>query len=141
MSCMSYLWNLNVISILLLCKETHLLSRLHCQTLLSDWLTFFFGNKIHNVSCKGAWVYFVYINNPLLVMDKIKLIESLRSTKRTTIRYKGLKIRLNGLQSLKSIRQLVFSSPLVFEGSSKLILSFKCHWNLTFSFFGHAHGT
>ena len=33
------------------------------------------------MSCKG----FVYINNPLLVMVKIKLIESLRSIKRTTM--------------------------------------------------------
>ena len=58
MSCMSYLWNLNVSSVLIfkLCKETRLLARLHCQTLLSDWLAFFFiGNNIpvHEKSCKG----------------------------------------------------------------------------------------
>ena len=41
-------------------------------------------------------------------MAKIKLIESLCSTKRTTIRYNGLKIRLllTDLVALKSIRQL-----------------------------------
>ena len=36
----------------------------------------------------------VYINNPILVMVKNKLIESLRTANHTTIRYKGLKIRL-----------------------------------------------
>ena len=46
-------------------------------------------------------------------MAQIKLIESLRSIKRTTIRYHGLKIRLllTGSIALKSIRQL-----LVFSG-------------------------
>ena len=56
MSRMSYLWNLNVSSVLIfkLCKETRLLSRVPCQTLLSDWLAFFFfGNTIHKMSCKG----------------------------------------------------------------------------------------
>ena len=76
MSCMSYLWNLNVSSVLIfkLCKETCLLARLHCQTLLSDWLAFlFFVNNIHNKSVKGTWAV-VFINNPFLVMAKIKLI-------------------------------------------------------------------
>ena len=41
------------------------------------------------MSCKG----FVYNNNPLLVMAKIKLIESLHSIKCTTMRYNGLKIK------------------------------------------------
>ena len=53
---MSYLWNLNVSSVLIfkLCKEICLLARLHCQTLLSDWLAFFsFGNNIYKMSCKG----------------------------------------------------------------------------------------
>ena len=42
-------------------------------------------------------------------MAKIKLIESLRSIKRTTIRYNGLKIRLllTGSIALKSIQQLI----------------------------------
>ena len=44
-------------------------------------------------------------------MAKIKLIESLRSTKRTTIWYNGLEIRLLGLLTdlvaLKSIQQLI----------------------------------
>ena len=59
-------------------------------------------------------------------MAKIKLIESLRSTKRTTIQYNGLKIRLlfTVLVLLKSIRQLIvvifpfkdiFKSPLFRE--------------------------
>ena len=43
-------------------------------------------------------------------MAKIKLIESLRSIKRTTMGYNGLKIRLllTILVALKSIRQLIF---------------------------------
>ena len=97
-------WNLNVSSVLIfkLCKETRLLARLHCQTLLSDWLAFFFfGNNIHKMSCKGYMSIF-YINNPLLVMAKIKLIESLRSIKRTTTRYNGLKIRLLLTGSIES---------------------------------------
>ena len=42
-------------------------------------------------------------------MANIKLIESLRSMKRTTIRYNGLKIRLllTGSIALKSIQQLI----------------------------------
>ena len=42
-------------------------------------------------------------------MAKIKLIESLRSIKRATIWYSGLKIRLllTGSIALKSIRQLI----------------------------------
>ena len=58
------------------------------------------------MSCKG----FVYINNLLLVMAKIKLIESLRSMKRTTMRYNGLKIKTitYWLYSPKSIWQLKF---------------------------------
>ena len=42
-------------------------------------------------------------------MAKIKLIEYLRSIKRTTIRYNGLKIRLllTGSIALKSIQQLI----------------------------------
>ena len=87
--------SLNVSSVLLfkLCKETSLLSRLHCWTLLSDWLTSFFpfNNNIHKMSWKGLWA-FVFINNPLLENGKIKLIKSLRNTKRTNIWYKGLKI-------------------------------------------------
>ena len=63
-------------------------------------------------------------------MAKIKLFESLRSIKRTTIRYNGLKIKilLIGSKALKSIRQLIvviFSLKEIFklfrfEGSSKL---------------------
>ena len=62
-------------------------------------------------------------------MAKIKLIESLCSTKRTSIRYKGLKIRLllKWLQSLMSIWQLMVDifplkamfKPFRFEESSK----------------------
>ena len=96
MSCMSYLWNLNVSSVLIfkLCKETRLLARLHCQTLLSDWLAFFSSLVITYMKrvVKGT-LSFVYFNNPLLVMAKIKLIESLRSIKRMTIRYNCQKIK------------------------------------------------
>ena len=114
LSCMSYLWNLNVSSVHIfkLCKETRLLASLYCQTLLSDWLAFFSSLVITyrymKRVVKGTWA-FVYINNPLLVMAKIKLIESLRSIKRMTIRYNCLKIRLLLLGSiaLKSIWQLI----------------------------------
>ena len=56
LSCMSYLWKLNVSSVLVfkLCKGTRLLSRLYCQTLLSEWLPSFFSlvwNNIHKMSC------------------------------------------------------------------------------------------
>ena len=49
------------------------------------------------------------MSNFLLIVAKIKLIESLRSIKRTTIRYNGLKIRLllTGSIAFKSIRQLI----------------------------------
>ena len=73
-----HLWNSNISSVLVfkLCKETCLSSRLHCQTLLSDWLTFFFTLVITYIKlavCSGSWA-FVYINNRLLVIAKIKLI-------------------------------------------------------------------
>ena len=78
-------------------------------------------------------------------MAKIKLIESLCSTINVRLfGKKGLKIRLlqRWLQSLMPIRQLnVVISPLKaisktfhFEESSKLVSSFKCNGNLTFSF-------
>ena len=70
-------------------------------------------------------------------MAKIKLIESLRSIKRTTIRYNGVKIRLLliGSIALKSIRQLIVvifplkdiinpPPPFFFKGSSKLVLAY-----------------
>ena len=86
---LSYLWHLNIVSNVLvfkLCKETRLLSRVHCQTLLSDWLTLFsLVMPYIKWAVKGTWA-FVHIHNPLLVMAKIKLIESLRSTERTATR-------------------------------------------------------
>ena len=89
-------------------KETCLLAGLHCQTLLSDWLAFSSSLVITYIkwAVKGTWAF---VNNPLLVMAKIKLIESLCSTKHTTIRYNGLKIRLllTDLVALKSIWQLI----------------------------------
>ena len=81
------------------------------------------------------------ISNPLLVMAQIKLIEFLRRTKRTTIRYKGPKIRLfNETTAIAKTNGRFFPTkketfkPFCFEGSSKLVLSFKCRWNLIFSF-------
>ena len=96
MSCMSYLCNLNVSSVLIfkLCKETRLLARLHCQTLLSDWLAFWYLVITYiEWAVKGTRA-FVYINNAVLVTASIKLIESLRSIKRTTIRYNGLQFQI-----------------------------------------------
>ena len=61
-------------------------------------------------SCTIALMTIHYLyNNPLLVMAKIKLIESFRSIKHTTIQYNGLKIRLllTGSIAPKSIRQLI----------------------------------
>ena len=48
MSQISYLWNLDISSVLVLklYKEPRLLCRLHCQTLLSDWLTEFFSSVV-----------------------------------------------------------------------------------------------
>ena len=59
------------------------------------WLIGFFSSLVITYikwAVKGT-LAFVYINNPLFVMAKINLIESLRSIKRTTIRYNGLKIK------------------------------------------------
>ena len=60
-------------------------------------------------------------------MAKIKLIESLRGIKRTTIRYNGLKIRLLLTRSIapKSIRRLiVFIFPLKTFSSSLFLGKF-----------------
>ena len=81
----------------------------------------------------------------------IKLIESLRSTKRTTIRYKGLKIRLSNKTTAiakydSTTNGRYFPTKrhfqaLSFEGSSKLVLSFERLRILTSSFFGLPNGT
>ena len=87
-------------------------------------------------------------------MAKIKLIESLRIIKRTTIGYNGLKIRLllTGSLALKSIGQLIVvifplkdifkpaPFPPFFKGSFKVVLFFKCSLNLTFTFFWPTNG-
>ena len=84
-------------------------------------------------------------------MAKIKLIESLCSIKRMTIRYNCLKIKTItfGLYSPKVDLTIVvifplediFKPPPLFYGNSNLVLSFKCSWNLTFSFVWPANGT
>ena len=111
MSCMSSLWNLNVSSVLIfiLCKETrYLLDFTVRHYWVTNWLLSSLVITYIKWAVKGTWAFF-YINNPRLVMAKIKLIKSLRSIKRTTIRYNGLKFRLllTGSIALKSIRQLI----------------------------------
>ena len=100
---------------------------------------------------------FAYINNPILVMAKIELIEWLLCTKRV----KGSENQTITLdlqnpnththththaQSLKSIQQLmviIFPLKRLFQALSfwgkfyfHVVLSFKCLWNLIFSFLG-----
>ena len=80
-------------------------------------------------------------------MAKIKPIESFHSTKRTTIRYKGLKIRLftkrvaipkvdSTTNPVVIFLQKDIFKPFSFEGSSKLVFSFQMpvEFNIFFIF-------